>query len=345
MRTLQDIYNRCNAAIVEPTTYTKANENDEWKKAKNTETEMIKKNGTWLLVDRPANQKVIGVKWVYRTKLSANGLIYMLNNLKALCKWERKTKFASLLKLFYKLKQAPRASSERIDNYQVRKGFIRNINEPILYVKNINGFVTLIVSLYVNDLLLTGPDSYVLNDFKTQMKLEFNMTDLGETSYFLNTEFIPSPKFIYIHQSKELLKRFNMEACKMVDTPLVSNAKFYCNDEAPTAISTTYKCLIRSLLYLTASKLDIMYFASVLSRHMQAPFEIHFFAVKRVLRYIKGTTGYGLKFSKNESKELVGCCDSDWAKCLDDSKNTSGFCFSFGSVAFSWNFKKQGMLA
>ncbi|EOY13913.1 DNA/RNA polymerases superfamily protein [Theobroma cacao] len=282
MRTLQDIYNRCNAAIVEPTTYIKANENDEWKKAKNTETEMIKKNGTWLLVDRPANQKVIGVK---------------------------KTKFASLLKLFYKLKQAPRASYERIDNYQVRK----------------------------------GPDSYVLNDFKMQMKLEFNMTDLGEMSYFLNTEFIQSPKFIYIHQSKELLKRFNAEACKMVDTPLVSNAKFYCNDEAPTAISTTYKCLIRSLLYLTASKLDIMYFASVLSRHMQAPSEIHFFAVKRVLRYIKGTTGYGLKFSKNESKELVGCCDSDWAKCLDDSKNTSGFCFSFGSVAFSWNFKKQDL--
>ncbi|XP_021281842.1 uncharacterized protein LOC110414763 [Herrania umbratica] len=222
------------------------------------------------------------------------------------------------------------------------------ISEVYYVHENTNGFVTLIVSFNVDDLLVMGPNSYVLNDFKMQMKLEFNMIDLGEMSYFLGMEFIQSPKYIYIHQSKyakELLKMFNMEACKMVDTSLVSGDKFCKNDQALATISSIYRSLIGSLLYLTASMPDIMYSACVLSRYMQAPSKIHSFAAKRLFRYIKCTIRYGLKFSKNESKELVGYCNIDWARCLDDSKSTSGFCFSFGSAIFSWNSMKQKAVA
>ncbi|XP_017980980.1 PREDICTED: uncharacterized mitochondrial protein AtMg00810-like [Theobroma cacao] len=222
------------------------------------------------------------------------------------------------------------------------------MNEPTLYVLNLNGFVNLLVSLYVDDLLVTGPDSYVVDDFKMKMKQEFQMTDLGEMTFFLGMEIVQKPDYICIHQTKyarELLQRFNMEACKSVDTPLTSNNKFCKNDGSGDDNGVVYRSLVGCLLYLTASRPDIMYAASVLSRYMQKSSEFHFIAAKRVLRYVKGTMNFGLKFSKKSSNNLLGYCDSDWAGSLEDSRSTTGFCFSFGSAMFTWNCKKRDVVA
>nr|KYP36446.1 Copia protein [Cajanus cajan] len=78
---------------------------------------------------------------------------------------------------------------------------------------------------------------------------------------------------------------------------------------------------------------------------MHSPSQVHFGAAKRVLRYIRGTIDYGLYFLKNESGELQGYADSDWAGSIDDSKSTSGYVFSFGSAVFFWNSKKQDVVA
>ena len=88
-----------------------------------------------------------------------------------------------------------------------------------------------------------------------------------------------------------------------------------------------------------------MFPASLLSRFIQAPSQKHFGAAKRVLRYIKGTADLGIWYLREESDELVGFSDSDWAGSADDSKSTSGFVFSFGSGAFTWNSKKQEVVA
>ncbi|EOX99849.1 Uncharacterized protein TCM_008823 [Theobroma cacao] len=84
-----------------------------------------------------------------------------------------------------------------------------------------------------------------------------------------------------------------------------------------------------------------MFATSLLSRFMQNPSEVHFIAVKRILKYVKGTVNFGLIYMKQKSSQLLGFSDSDWAGFLDDSKSTRDFCFSFGSVVFGWSSKKQ----
>ena len=106
-----------------------------------------------------------------------------------------------------------------------------------------------------------------------------------------------------------------------------------------------YRSLVGKLLYLTATRPDIMYATSLLSRFMHNPSHFHLGAAKRVLRYIQGTMNYGIRFNKKEDAKLVGYCDSDWGGCIDDMKSTSGFVFSLGSGVFSWCSKKQQTVA
>lgn len=106
-----------------------------------------------------------------------------------------------------------------------------------------------------------------------------------------------------------------------------------------------YRSLIGCLLYLTATRPDLMYATSLLSRFMTNPSENHFRAAKRVLRYIKGDPGLGVWFRKSESFQLVGYSDSDWAGSIDDMKSTSGYVFFLNSGAVCWLSKRQATVA
>ena len=98
-------------------------------------------------------------------------------------------------------------------------------------------------------------------------------------------------------------------------------------------------------MYLTATIPDILFAVSLLSRFIHCASELHLTTAKRVLRYIRGTIEYGVKFGRCQNFKLCGFSDSDWAGSVDDMKNTSGFCFNFGSGAFSWCSKKQEVVA
>ncbi|XP_074322762.1 secreted RxLR effector protein 161-like [Apium graveolens] len=110
-------------------------------------------------------------------------------------------------------------------------------------------------------------------------------------------------------------------------TPLASNEKLMKDDGGRKVDRTLYRSIVGSLMYLTATRPDIMFASSLLSRYMQDPSEVHLGAAKRVLRYIKGTVAYGIKYFKGEELKLIGFCDSDWAG------------------AFSWQSKKQYSVA
>jgi len=97
-------------------------------------------------------------------------------------------------------------------------------------------------------------------------------------------------------------------------------------------------------MYLTATKPDIMNATSILSRYMYCASEIHFQAANRIVRYIKGTIDYGLKFCQVKNSILHGYSNSDWASYVDDMRSTLGYCFSFGSAIFSWSSKKQEVI-
>ncbi|GLU17723.1 hypothetical protein SLE2022_340790 [Rubroshorea leprosula] len=136
-----------------------------------------------------------------------------------------------------------------------------------------------------------------------------------------------------------------MSNCKAVSTPIVPGTKFTSEDGAAKIEPGLYRSMIGSLLYLSATRPDIMYSVSVLSRFMQSPSEIHLKGAKRVLRYVKGTIDFGVMYSRSDEIKLLGFTDSDWAGSEDDMKSTSGCCFSIGSGMISWCSRKQDAVA
>ena len=135
--------------------------------------------------------------------------------------------------------------------------------------------------------------------------------------------------------AKEILKKFHMEDCKDINTPMNQKEKFSKEDGTEKVDEWLFRSLIGCLMYLTATRPDIMFAVSLLSRFMNCASEVHFIAAKRILRYIKGTINYGIKYSCCHNFQLQGFSDSDWAGSIEDMRSTTGFCFSFGSGVFS----------
>ena len=248
----------------------------------------------------------------------------------------------------YGLKQAPRAWYSEIDSYFIAKGFQRSKSEPTLYVKTKGTSDILIISLYVDDLIFTGNDEKMIEEFKEDMMKKYEMSDLGLLHYFLGIEIHQKEESVFICQNKyakTILEKFGMSNCNPVATPLIANEKLKKEDGSQEVDASIYRSLVGSLLYLTATRPDIMYATSLLSRFMHNPRQIHLGVARRVLRYIQGTLDYGILFERKVEPKLIGYCDSDWGGCLDDMKSTSGYVFTLGSGVFSWGSKKQQTVA
>ncbi|KAG6488357.1 hypothetical protein ZIOFF_049600 [Zingiber officinale] len=141
----------------------------------------------------------------------------------------------------------------------------------------------------------------IAQEFKKSMMVEFEMSDLGMMHYFLGMEVVQSTKGIFISQKKyvqEILDRFQMKDCNPVSTPTEFGLKLNKDHEGKKVDSTIYKQIVGSLMYLTATRPDIMYSVSLISRYMENPTEIHLLAAKRILRYLQGTKDFGLFYKK-----------------------------------------------
>ena len=251
-------------------------------------------------------------------------------------------KVCRLKKALYGLKQAPRAWYSRIDSYLLENGFEKCEEEPSVYIKGKDCKI-LIVVLYVDDVIFTSNDDYLIENFKSVMKEEFEMTDMGLLRYFLGIEVDQNKNGIFISQAKyvnEVLSRFNMQDSKATITPTVMGLKISKEDSSKHFDPSVYKSIVGSLMYLTATRPDIMYAVSLISRFMEKPKETHWQAAKRIMRYVKGTKWYGIFYTVSECSDLVGYTDSDWAGSVDDRKSTSGYIFHIGSGAISWASKK-----
>ena len=208
-----------------------------------------------------------------------------------------------LKKVLYGLKLAPRAWYSRIDEHLLKHDF-----KSTLYIRTSN-YDCIVVSLYMDDLFVTGNNLNMIDKFKAEMMKVFEMTDLGEMSYFLGVEVQQNQRGIFIGQqiyAKEILKKFKMEECKSMTTLINLKEKLCKEDGAGKVDEAIYRSLIGCLMYLTATRLDIMHVVNLLSRFMHCANEVHFKAVKRVVRYIKGTLSYGIQFSRIENFELQG---------------------------------------
>ncbi|KAK8913818.1 hypothetical protein KSP39_PZI024059 [Platanthera zijinensis] len=256
-------------------------------------------------------------------------------------------KVCRLKRALYGLKQAPRAWYGRIDSYFEKIGFRKCPYEHTLYIKE-EGGKFLFVCLYVDDLIFTGNSESLCEDFKKMMTKEFEMSDLGHAHYFLGIEVKYGVGKISISQTKyaaEILTRFRMENAVPISTPMEFGLKLSKDGDEKTVDSSLFRSLVGSLMYLTATRPDIMFVVSLISRFMENPKQSHWEAGKRILRYLGGTLDHGILYEKVENYQLVGFSDSDWGGSFDDSKSTSGCVFSIGSGVISWQSKKQKVVA
>ncbi|MCH80374.1 copia-type polyprotein, partial [Trifolium medium] len=251
-----------------------------------------------------------------------------------------------LKKALYGLKQAPRAWYSKIESYFNSEKFEKCPSEHTLFVKQDSDNDILIVSIYVDDLIYTGSNKQMITNFKESMQRKFAMTDLGKMRYFLGIEVSQTNEGIFIHQLKyatELLARFGMDNCNTVCSPIVTGCKLVKNEGGKASDAKVYKQMVGSLMYLLATRPDLAFSVCLVARFMERPTEMHVAAIKRIMRYLKGTTGLGIMYKREDSEalQLKAWSDSDYAGDLDDRKSTSGYVFKLGSGAISWSSKKQ----
>ena len=252
-----------------------------------------------------------------------------------------------LKKALYGLKQAPRAWYDRLSTFLLEKDFTRGKVDTTLFIRKSKNDI-LLVQIYVDDIIFGSTNDLLCKDFSNLMKSEFEISMMGELTFFLGLQIKQLENGIFVHQGKyckELLKRFEMENSKEASTPMASSCYLDRDEKGKTIEVTKYRGMIGSLLYLTSSRPDIMFSVCMCARYQASPRESHLSAVKRILKYLKGTTHMGLWYPEDSTISLVGYSDSDFAGCKLDRKSTSGTCHLLGSSLVSWHSKKQTSVA
>jgi hypothetical protein len=180
------------------------------------------------------------------------------------------------------------------------------------------------------------------------MTKRFEMSMMGELTFFLRFQIKQLKEGTFICQTKytkDMLKKFDMENAKPIKTPMPTNGHLDLNEDAKAVDQKVYRSMIGSLLYLCASRPDIMLRVSMCARFQANPKKYHLMAVKRILRYLVYTPYLGLWYPKGSTFNLLGYSDSDYAGCKVDRKSTSGTCQFLGWSLVSWSSKKQNSVA
>jgi len=170
--------------------------------------------------------------------------------------------------------------------------------------------------IYVDDIVLSGYDHHGISQVKQHFCQHFHTKDLGKLIYFLGIEIAQSNIGIVISRRKyalDILEEIGLMNSKSVDTPMDPNVKLLPNPREPLSDSEKYRRLVGKLNYLTVTRPDICFAVSVVSRFLNSPYEDHWNAVIRTLKYIKGSPGKGLLYGHNNHTKVVCYLDVDWA--------------------------------
>ncbi|XP_016902988.2 uncharacterized mitochondrial protein AtMg00810-like [Cucumis melo] len=246
-----------------------------------------------------------------------------------------------LHKSLYGLKQAPLAWFEHFTSYLFTLEFVVSNVDPSLFIRSVRSSLTYLL-LYVDDIIVTSPDSFYISLLKTQLALEFQISDLGPLKYFRGLEIHSLPNDLFVNQAKylnDLLHTSGMISVNSCTIPISSSLDLYTT-APPFNDPSLYNKLVGSLQYLTFTRPDIVFSINRVSQFMHKSTVIHFLAVKRILRYLCGTPTLGINFREGLFS-LQTFCDSDWAGDTSDRHFTYGFIAFLGSYLISWSSKKQ----
>jgi hypothetical protein len=250
-------------------------------------------------------------------------------------------------KALYGLKQAPRAWYERLSTFLLSRNFHRGTTDITLFYKKTHDEI-LLVQIYVDDIIFGSTDMSMCKDFELLMQNEFEMSMMGELTFFLGLQVKQSSEGIFINQAKyiqDLLKKYKLAEVSPMRTPMATGLKLHKDLSGVSVECKLYRGMIGSLLYLTASRPDIMFATCICARYQSDPKESHMSAVKRILRYLKKSPSLGLWYPLNSGFDLLAYTDSDYGGCQVDRKSTSGSCQFLGGKLVSWSSKKQNCVS
>nr|GEX49969.1 ribonuclease H-like domain-containing protein [Tanacetum cinerariifolium] len=218
-----------------------------------------------------------------------------------------------LQKSLYGLKQAPRAWFQRFAIYATRIDLQHSMIDSSLFVYQ-QGTNTTYLLLYVDDIILTASSTSLLQKIISSLYGEFSMTDLGPFNYFLG---------ISAHRTSS-----------DTDTKLSLHG-------SPVEDPSFYRSLVGALQYLTFTRPDLSYLVQQICLYMHDPREPHFNALKRILRYIRGTLDHGLQLYASSTSQLVAYSDADWVGYPTTRRSTSGYCVFLSDNLLTWSAKRQ----
>jgi histone deacetylase 1/2 len=254
-----------------------------------------------------------------------------------------------LERALYGLKQAPRAWYARLCGKLVSLGFKPSRADTSLFYYSKGGH-TLFVLVYVDDIIVASSSLGATKALLSDLQHDFALKDLGDLHYFLGIEVKRDSSGLVLSQSKyanDILARSGMDKCKTVDTPLASTQKLSVDDgeKLGDEDSTRYRSLVGALQYLTLTRPDISFSVNKVCQFLHAPTTTHFSAVKRILRYVRGTSKYGLRIRKSRCRIVSAFSDADWAGDVDDRHSTGGFAVFLGENLISWTARKQATVS
>jgi len=172
----------------------------------------------------------------------------------------------------------------------------------------------MITHIYVDDIVFGGMSNKMVQHFVQQMQSEFEMSLLGELTYFLGLQVKQMKDTIFISQSKyakNIVKKFGMDNGSHKRTLIATHLNLSKDENGVVVDQSMYRSMIGSLLYLTASRPDITFVVGVCARYQTEPKISHFTQVKRILKYINSTNDFEILYSHSENSMLIGYCDVD----------------------------------
>ena len=253
-----------------------------------------------------------------------------------------------LKKSLYGLKQAPRCWNKHFSSFLITHGFKVTESDPCLFIRE-NENSKILLALHVDDGLIASSSKEEADKFLSELKQEFKIK-ISSGNYFLGLEIEKQADgSIIVRQkkyTKSILEKFGMKDCRPVHTPIVneSSEEGKADDET---IKFPYRSAVGALIYLmSGTRPDIAYAVGVVSRSLENPTHTDVIRVKRIFRYLKGTTNYGIKYDAN-SKD---CCleifsDADHGGNLTTGRSTSGVVSIYAGGAISWVSQRQASVA
>ncbi|GJT98854.1 putative ribonuclease H-like domain-containing protein [Tanacetum coccineum] len=317
--------------IQEPKKIAQALDDKRWVEAMQEELLQFKIQKVWTLVDLPYGKKAIGTKWVYRNKKDERGIV-VRNKAILVAQGHKQEEGIDYDEVF-----APVARIEAI----------RGQIDKTLFIKRVNGDI-LLVQVYVDDIIFGSTKKSLCIDFEHIMHKRFQMSSIGELTFFLGLQVKQKEDGIFINQDKyvgEILKKYGFSCVKTTSTPMETNKELTKDEDGEDVDVHLYRSMIGSLMYLTSSRPDILFSVCACSRFQVQPKVSHLHAVKRILRYLKGQPKLGFWYPKDSPFILEAFSDSNYVGASLDRKSIIGGCQFLSSRLISWQCKKQTVVA